>query len=114
MRLRSQLDELTSIMANHVGPIILAGDFNTWSRKRLDLVQKLANELKLKEVTNFPSDRTTADMASQEFNWLLGVDEDLPLDRVYYRGFKAHSPRVLPYKSSDHRPLMVDLLLQTE
>jgi endonuclease/exonuclease/phosphatase (EEP) superfamily protein YafD len=109
MKFQSQLDELAEIMADHRGPIILAGDFNTWNKKRLDLVQKLAEKLNLKEVIDFPAGRTTADMAFSEFNWVFGIDKNLPLDRVFYRGFKAHSPRILPYESSDHNPLLVEL-----
>ena len=29
-------------MEEHVGPIVLAGDFNTWSPKRLALVQEVS------------------------------------------------------------------------
>jgi endonuclease/exonuclease/phosphatase (EEP) superfamily protein YafD len=114
MRFRSQLDDLKSIMADHAGPIILAGDFNTWNRKRLGLVQKLAEDLRLKEVTDFPPGRKTGDMGFSAFNWLFGIHKDLPLDRVYYRGFTARHPRILPYESSDHRPLLVELTQDTQ
>ena len=114
MKFKSQLDDLAGIMADHRGPIIMAGDFNTWNKKRLDLVQKLAEKLNLKEVIDFPSGRTTADMASTEFNWLFGIDKNLPLDLVFYRGFKVNSPRILPYESSDHKPLLLELTQNTQ
>ena len=38
LKLRSQLDELKSIMEQHSGPILMAGDSNTWNEKRLGLV----------------------------------------------------------------------------
>ena len=110
MRFQSQLDELKTIMASHNGPIILAGDFNTWNQKRLNRVQKFAEDLRLKEVTDFPPGRTTGNIGASVFNWAFGIDKDLPLDRVYYRGLKAHSPRLLPYASSDHKPLLVELV----
>jgi endonuclease/exonuclease/phosphatase (EEP) superfamily protein YafD len=90
----------------------LAGDFNTWNEKRLRLVQKLVEDLQLTEVTDFPPGRRTGDMDSGCLNWLFGIKKDLPLDRVYYRGFTSHSAEVLPYDSSDHKPIQVTLTLQ--
>lgn len=110
--IRSQLDDLEDAIDKHVGPVILAGDFNTWSQKRLDLVQKLAGELNLTEVTDFSSDRKTADKNLSFLNWLFGIDEVLPLDRVYYRGFTHHSAKVLSYQSSDHPAIQVTLELE--
>ncbi|MGD8371767.1 MAG: endonuclease/exonuclease/phosphatase family protein [Syntrophobacterales bacterium] len=112
MKMRAQLDELKEIMARHSGPIVFAGDFNTWNYKRLGLVQELAEDLQLVEVTDFPPGRHTADRQSSCLNWLFGIDEDLPLDRVYYRGFSYHAARVLSYDSSDHRAILVTLILE--
>lgn len=105
----SQLDDLQSVMAEHAGPIILVGDFNAWSARRLKLVQAVADGLKLTEVRDFPSGRKTADKGSSFFNGLLGIDAGLALDRVYYRGFTHHSAKVLSYESSDHRAIQVTL-----
>lgn len=110
---RSQLDDLKAIIENHRGPVIMAGDFNTWSQKRLGLVQELAEQLGLKEVTDFPSGRTTADMRLAFLNRLLGIKKDFPLDRIYQRGFTSHSAQVLPCNSSDHKPILVTLIRQT-
>ena len=105
----SQLHDLQAVMGEHSGPIILVGDFNAWSAKRLKLVQALADGSDLTEVTDFSSDRKTADMGSSFFNGLLGIDAGLALDRVYYRGFTHHSAKVLSYESSDHRAIQVTL-----
>lgn len=110
--MRSQLEDLKTVMSEHQGPIILVGDFNTWSQKRLDLVQQLARELGLTEVKNFSSGRKTADKKASFLNWLFGVDKALPLDRMYYRGFSHHSAKVLPYQSSDHPAIRVTLVLE--
>jgi endonuclease/exonuclease/phosphatase (EEP) superfamily protein YafD len=106
-RFASQLDDLKTVMEEHTGPIILVGDFNTWSHKRLTLVEEAIGDLGLTEVTEFSPERRTADKDSSFLNWLFGIDEELPLDRVYYRGFAHHSAKVLPYDSSDHRALQV-------
>ena len=104
-----QLEDLKSIMADHSGPILMAGDFNTWNRKRLDLVKKITRELNLQEVTGFPDGRRTGDTKSAFWNDLFGVDEDLPLDRVFTFGLLPRTARVLDYHSSDHRPIVVKL-----
>jgi endonuclease/exonuclease/phosphatase (EEP) superfamily protein YafD len=110
----SQLDDLKVVMEAHPGPTIMVGDFNTWSQKRLDLVRELAVDLNLQEVTSFPGGRKTADKQASFLNWLLGIEEELALDRVYYRGFSHHSAKVLPYDSSDHRAIEVTLVLEPQ
>ena len=105
----AQLEDLETIMREHRGPIVFAGDFNTWSRERLALVERMASRLELNEVDNFTVGRTTADKHSSFLNWLFGVEPRLPLDRVYYRGFSHHSARVLTYDTSDHAAIRVTL-----
>ncbi len=107
----TQLDDLEAVMKEHAGPIIFIGDFNAWSPKRLALVEAVAAGLDLTEVSDFPPGRKTADKGSSFLNGLMGIDEKLPLDRVYYRGFTHHSAKVLPYESSDHRAIQVTLEL---
>ncbi len=112
--LRSQLDDLQAVMARHSGPLILAGDFNTWNEARLGLVEDMVAALGLREVTDFPEGRKTGNLDSQFLHWLFGVDTELPLDRVYTRGFAALSAEVLPTESSDHRPILVTLDLNPD
>ena len=111
LKIRDQLEDLKSLMKIHTGPIIMAGDFNTWNGKRLRLVEEIVGELKLTEVMDFPEGRTTGDMESDFFNSIFGIQNELPLDRVYYQGFSVDSARVLPYESSDHKPIAVRLTL---
>ena len=111
-KITHQLEDLKKIMAAHEGPIVMAGDFNTWNQKRLDLVKDITREVKLKEVTDFPEGRTTGDTRSEWWNKALGVDKDLPLDRVFFTGFDPSAARVLDYESSDHWPILVKLELQ--
>lgn len=111
-KITHQLDDLKKIMAAHEGPIVMAGDFNTWNQKRLNLVKEITRDVKLKEVTDFPEGRTTGDTRSEWWNQALGVDKDLPLDRVFFTGFDPTAARVLDYESSDHWPILVKLELQ--
>ena len=39
-----QLDQLTAALAPHDGPVILAGDFNTWNPSRLEHFQNIASK----------------------------------------------------------------------
>jgi endonuclease/exonuclease/phosphatase (EEP) superfamily protein YafD len=105
------LEDLKAVMEAHPGPTIMVGDFNTWSHRRLALVRELAEALKLLEVTDFPDGRKTADKQASFLNWLFGIEQELPLDRVYYRGFSHHSAKVLSYESSDHPAIQVTLVL---
>jgi len=108
---RRQMDGLGDRMRAHEGPILLGGDFNTWSPERLEVVRALAREVGLIEVAEFPEGRTTADQGSGFLNKLLGIDPALPLDRVFQRGLQVIRSRVLEQASSDHWPLLVDFRL---
>ena len=78
----------------HDGPVILAGDFNAWSRKRLNLLYNLTRSINLKPV-NFAVDiRKT----------FLGR----PLDFVFYRGLKLDAAKIINTAASDHNPLFVN------
>jgi endonuclease/exonuclease/phosphatase (EEP) superfamily protein YafD len=107
LKFGAQLAALKALMATHKGPILLAGDFNTWNQRRLRLVTALARDLQLTEVGEFTGALTTGDRQSAVVNWLLGIDRTLALDRVYYRGLSPLSAAVLPLTSSDHRALQV-------
>ena len=95
---RAQLGALGDTLAQDTGPILLAGDFNTWSEAREQSVQTLAHRLMLAPIA-FP-----VDDRSRFFG--------RPADWAYARGVEilgAVSPRVT---SSDHNPLLVTLRLQ--
>lgn len=94
-RFCEQLDAATHELRNHVGPIVLAGDFNTWSRARHEALSRVALHLGLTAVEPFPDERRRA----------FGRH----LDHLYVRGFtviEATSPEA---KSSDHNPIFVRL-----
>jgi endonuclease/exonuclease/phosphatase (EEP) superfamily protein YafD len=111
--LKAQLESLRRAMSEHRGPIVLAGDFNSWSERRLELVDRLTRSLGLSEVHSFEGARRTGDLGSGLANRLFGVDPSLPLDRVYYRDLRVRRARVLSYDSSDHAPLAVTFALPT-
>ena len=98
---RDQLAWLMEDIAGHHGPVILSGDFNTWSGRRMDLLLRMAESVQLRRV-DFP-----AGGRKRNLPWL-------DLDHVFY---SHRSLRVMPasakilghVRSSDHAPLLVDL-----
>ncbi|WP_369789885.1 endonuclease/exonuclease/phosphatase family protein [Rouxiella sp. WC2420] len=94
-----QLDPIGEQIANHKGPVVMAGDFNAWSRQRINALFGFANNVNLQEV-RFPADlRRTA----------FGR----PLDFIFYRGLSVTSAQVLETRASDHNPLLVEFLAQS-
>ena len=87
----AQLEAIAALMRPHPGPIILGGDFNTWSERRLRAVEQLAAELQLTPVPFSPDHRTTT----------FGN----PLDHIYVRGLTWQSTEARPVSTSDHNPL---------
>ncbi len=89
-----QLDQLESALDGHDGPVILAGDFNTWNPARLAHFMKVATNANLAEAVMNRQGR------------LVHLNQHL--DHVFYRGLHLESIESLEtYRSSDHAPIMV-------
>lgn len=91
----AQLRALEDVLAQHRGPVVLAGDFNTWSGARMALLEAMASRLQLRTVT-FSEDRRSH---------FLGR----PVDHVFVRDLAVLASSVQPVTSSDHNPLEVVL-----
>jgi endonuclease/exonuclease/phosphatase (EEP) superfamily protein YafD len=91
--LRRQLAEVTEIIKKHDGPVIFAGDFNTWSRDRELLVSGTMSELKLHPVTFSPDNRS--------------LFLNRTVDGIFYRGLEVTDSYSHKVESSDHNPLEV-------
>ncbi|OON36462.1 EEP domain-containing protein [Izhakiella australiensis] len=89
-----QLGPIGDQVMHHKGPVILAGDFNAWSRQRINALYRFAREMGLREV------RFTDDHRRKAFG--------RPLDFVFYRGMKVAEAAVLVTRASDHNPLLVE------
>ena len=88
-----QINALSQAIIDHKGPVVVAGDFNTWSDKRMAIVNRMAERLSLKAIPY------------KNHNRLLVFGN--PLDHVFYKGLeliKEDSPSVT---SSDHNPISV-------
>ncbi|GHB74449.1 UPF0294 protein [Psychrosphaera saromensis] len=90
------LDQVFQSLADHNGPILLAGDFNTWNGKRLRYFNQLAKSFQLDEVNIKRKPR---------LSHLLQH-----LDHVYCRGLTVLDAQVHTHiKSSDHYPISLTL-----
>lgn len=88
---REQLDALSALLAQHEGPILLGGDFNTWSDARSAVVEEVARGLGLVEVVLAKDDRA---------RFL-----DHTVDHLFVRGLEVVSSLAIPVTSSDHNPV---------
>jgi len=82
----------------HEGPMVLAGDFNTWTNFRNKVLQKLVKKLELRAIPFKDGERTTT----------FGH----PLDHFFYRGLDYIEHENLSHiQTSDHLPMSVSLKL---
>ncbi len=89
---RKQLQSLGDLIHTHQGPVIFAGDFNSWSPKRIQLLRKLIQSYQMQEATLDQEQRTK----------IFG----LPIDHIFYRGLTMTDFKVITTKASDHHPLI--------
>jgi endonuclease/exonuclease/phosphatase (EEP) superfamily protein YafD len=94
---RQQLEQIRPVLAAHGGPIIFSGDFNTWRKKRADILQTFAD--------NF--DLVPVDFADDYRKVFLGQ----PLDHIYVRGLQVGASETQKLDSSDHNPLLAEFSL---
>ncbi len=95
-KFRAHLDQVFQTLKHHDGPILLAGDFNTWNGKRLKYFNKLAMSFSLEEVQMIRQPR---------LNHLFQH-----LDHIYYRGLAIIDAHVhTDIRSSDHYPISLSL-----
>jgi len=92
-----QLESIRMVIENHDGPVIVAGDFNTWNNGRNAQVEQLSAELGMTELT-FAVDHRVTPFAHT-------------LDRVLVRGLRVRAATTDIVDSSDHNPLSVRLSL---
>jgi len=88
---RAQLMALADALKDHRGPIIYAGDLNTWTQARDEVMDDVARTLGLTEIT-FKQDRRTIFLGKQ-------------LDHIFVRGLELVDSEAIPVESSDHNPV---------
>jgi len=89
-----ELEIFTQKVRTHKGPMIIAGDFNAWNKKRTRALHKLCRELSL-ETVKFDDGTVKSFMGYS-------------LDFVLYRGLQCLKKKVITeHNISDHHPLLV-------
>ncbi|ASK77803.1 hypothetical protein CF386_01275 [Paraphotobacterium marinum] len=86
-----QLNNIFSVVKSHQGPMIFAGDFNTWSTIRQKVVNKFLHELKLKSLD------LNIDRRKKVFGQYL--------DHIYYRDLEPIQSTSEKSNASDHNPI---------
>ena len=94
-RYSKELERFLNLLKGHKGPMILAGDFNSWNTKRMDKLQKIAEKLSLTAVKFEETGKVKS---------FMGRD----LDFVFYRELELIEAEVMDeHQLSDHNPLFV-------
>lgn len=92
----SQFDAVATALAEHDGPIVLAGDLNTWTDDRLAALDRVAQRLKL---TAIPFEAGRSKFLGRE------------VDHILVRGLAVTSAASIAVRSSDHNPVTAVLRL---
>ncbi|MGC3834797.1 hypothetical protein ACPSKX_11240 [Moritella viscosa] len=80
------------MIRQHQGPVIMAGDFNTWTNKRLSRLIEVTASVELRQLVYQNDVRETA----------FGH----PLDDIYFRGLQQISASSYETTTSDHNPIV--------
>jgi endonuclease/exonuclease/phosphatase (EEP) superfamily protein YafD len=98
--LEEQFAQAKAVIAEHEGPVVVSGDFNTWRRQRALVLEDMLGALGL---TALDFD---VDHRKRFFGWAL--------DHIYVRGLYSEYATTLQSDASDHNPMAVRLRLADE
>ena len=93
-----QIKTLVSRLLDHSGPVLVGGDFNSWSAGRLKVLKSNLHHIGVEEATFNPDNR------KQFIN-------GLPLDHLFYRGLTLNQAESPVTTASDHNPLIASFSL---
>ena len=94
---RAQFDAIVDALSGHAGPIVMAGDLNTWTDGRVAIVKNAAARLGLTEIS-FADDRRRVFVGHE-------------LDHIYTRALDVIGSSAISVTSSDHNPVAATLRL---
>lgn len=89
----NQIKSLQDILHRHDGPLIVAGDFNSWSTGRKNIMSEMANALELLPLTCKTTNRCTI------FGSIV--------DHIFFRGLEPVTHESHIVSTSDHNPITV-------
>jgi endonuclease/exonuclease/phosphatase (EEP) superfamily protein YafD len=94
---REQFERIAAVLAEHRGPLILSGDFNTWRLRRQQIVGSVVKELGLRPLV-FEIDHRVQ---------VLGRT----IDHIYVRGLSTVATATNAVTTSDHNPMSATLTM---
>ena len=96
---KRNMNQIEEEIAFHVGPILVAGDFNTRTKERVSYLFTLMKKLQLKEVAFKNADQRMTAVMTKNF-----------LDYGFVRGLKVKNAEVLGFAlGSDHKPMTIEV-----
>lgn len=98
---RHMLEELEAALSGHRGPMILAGDFNTWTNDKTRSLRQMAQRLGLTEVSFSNDDRTR--VFGNALDWVFARELSVETARVHGS-----------VTGSDHKPMEVAFKLSEQ
>jgi len=94
---KKQIEHLFDIVKKHDGPVLIAGDFNSWSHARKKAMARLVDSAKLNSL----------DYTSHNRTHVFGH----AIDHIFFRGLKALTHHSWHVESSDHNPTRANFSL---
>ena len=95
----AELEHIKLSLKSHKGPMVVAGDFNTWNLKRVQYLREFADNLSLREVRFKDNSKLKKAFTNC-------------LDYIFYRGLKFLDSKVIDAKKfSDHNPIVATFTL---
>jgi endonuclease/exonuclease/phosphatase (EEP) superfamily protein YafD len=94
---KEQITALQRVIQQHNGPVIVAGDFNSWSDRRMKIITQFKNDLSLSSLPYQNHTRTQ----------IFGN----AIDHVFFRELIATNVEIPELTSSDHNPIIVTFQL---
>lgn len=94
-KLKDMLEEAAKVIESHLGPVIFAGDFNTWNKAKMDYMVDILTKLGMKMVHFSKDYRKT----------VLGN----PLDHIWIKEINVLERKSIESPGSDHNPILVKL-----
>ncbi|MEX0964448.1 MAG: endonuclease/exonuclease/phosphatase family protein [Pseudohongiellaceae bacterium] len=94
---REQLAEVEILLAEHDGPVIFSGDFNTWRPARYQILLQMTARFGLTPIT-FERDNRARFFGS-------------PVDHVFIAGLSVEEAETIEVETSDHNPMSLRFTL---
>jgi endonuclease/exonuclease/phosphatase (EEP) superfamily protein YafD len=97
---RAQMGKIVKVASQHRGPLIIAGDFNSWNKERLQILEDAIHELDARPVT-FETDHRVSFLGQK-------------VDHIFFRNLIPTDAVTEKVTTSDHNLMLVTFKLADE